>query len=210
MPLANPPDLEERPEADRRAEPSAPAPSIGLARIFAAFLRIGCTSFGGGTAGYLHRAIVLKRGWIDDRTFLADFAMGQAIPGSNGVKLTVQIGQRLHGAAGAAVALVGLLAAPFVVVVAIGALYAGFGEHRILHAMLDGVAAAVIGLTFATGLLSMTHSKPGLTGVTLAAATVLGVGVLRWPMLPVVAVLAPLGIALALIEGRALMEPRRR
>jgi chromate transporter len=210
MPLANPPDLEERPEADRREEPSAPAPSIGLARIFAAFLRIGCTSFGGGTAGYLHRAIVLKRGWIDDRTFLADFAMGQAIPGSNGVKLTVQIGQRLHGAAGAAVALVGLLAAPFVVVVAIGALYAGFGEHRILHAMLDGVAAAVIGLTFATGLLSMTHSKPGLTGVTLAAATVLGVGVLRWPMLPVVAVLAPLGIALALIEGRALMEPRRR
>ena len=210
MPLANPPDLEERPEADRRAEPSAPAPSIGLARIFAAFLRIGCTSFGGGTAGYLHRAIVLKRGWIDDRTFLADFAMGQAIPGSNGVKLTVQIGQRLHGAAGAAVALVGLLAAPFVVVVAIGALYAGFGEHRILHAMFDGVAAAVIGLTFATGLLSMTHSKPGLTGVTLAAATVLGVGVLRWPMLPVVAVLAPLGIALALIEGRALMEPRRR
>jgi chromate transporter len=183
---------------------NTPAPSIGLGRIFAAFLRIGCTSFGGGTAGYLHRAIVLKRGWIDDRIFLADFAMGQAIPGSNGVKLTVQIGQRLHGAAGAAVALVGLLAAPFAIVVAIGALYAGFGEHRILHAMLDGVAAAVIGLTFATGLLSMTHSRPGLTGLTLAAATVLGVGVLRWPMLPVVAVLAPLGIALALIE------PRRR
>jgi chromate transporter len=178
--------------------------AIGLARIFAAFLRLGCTSFGGGTAGWLYREIVVKRGWVDEATFLADFAVGQAIPGSTGVKLTVQIGQRLHGGAGAIVALVGLLAGPFAIVLAVGAAYAGFGEHRIVHAMLDGVAAAVIGLTFATGLHSMTHSRPGLTGLTLAAATVLCVGILRWPMLPVVAVLAPLSIA------AALFEPRRR
>ena len=153
-------------------------------------------------AGWLHREIVLKRRWIDDATFLSDFAMGQAIPGSNGVKLTVQIGQRLHGAAGAAVALVGLLAAPFAIVVAIGAAYAGFGEHRLLQAMLDGVAAAVIGLTFATGLHTIAHSRPGAAGLGIAAATVLGVGVMRWPMLPVVAVLAPLSIAVALLQGR--------
>jgi len=177
-------------------------PAIGLARIFGAFLRLGCTSFGGGTAGWLYRDMVLKRGWLDEPTFLSDFALGQAIPGSNGVKLTVQIGQRLKGAAGAVTALVGLLAGPFVIVLAIGAAYAGFGEHRILHQMLDGVAAAVIGLTFATGLHSLTQSRPGVTGVTLAALTVLCVGVLRWPMLPVVAVLAPLGIALALIGPR--------
>ena len=179
-----------------------PVPAIGLARIFAAFLRLGCTAFGGNMAGWLHREIVLKRRWIDDATFLSDFAMGQAIPGSNGIKLTVQIGQRLHGAAGAAVALVGLLAAPFAIVVAIGAAYAGFGEHRLLQAMLDGVAAAVIGLTFATGLHTITHSRPGPAGLAIAAATVLCVGVMRWPMLPVVAVLAPLSIAVALIQGR--------
>ncbi len=178
------------------------APSIGLARIFAAFLRLGCTAFGGGMAAWLYRDIVLKRRWLDEATFLSDFALGQAIPGSNGIKLTVQIGQRLHGAAGAAVALVGLLVGPFAIVLAIGAAYAGVGEHPILHQILDGVAAAVIGLTFATGLHSLTQSRPGLTGATLAAATVLCIGVLRWPMLPVVAVLAPLGIALALVERR--------
>jgi len=184
--------------------PLRSAPAIALPRIFLAFVRVGCTSFGGGTAGWLHRDMVLKRRWLDDATFLSDFALGQAIPGSNGIKLTVQIGQRLHGAAGAVVALVGLLAGPFAIVLAIGAAYAGFGENRILHQMLDGVAAAVIGLTFATGLHSMAHSRPGLAGLTLAAATVLCVGILRWPMLPVVAVLAPLGIGLALVE------PRRR
>ena len=85
--------------SDNPPDPAGPHP-IGVGRIFAAFLRLGITAFGGNIAGWLHRDIVVRRGWIDDRTFLADFAMGQAIPGSNGIKLTVQIGQRLPGAGG--------------------------------------------------------------------------------------------------------------
>jgi len=200
MPQPNRPQPAGR--ADGADAPMRPPQTIGVARIFAAFMWLGGTSFGGGTAGYLYREMVVKRRWIDEPTFLADLALGQAIPGSIGIKLTVQTGQRLHGAAGAIVALVGLLSLPFVIVLTIGALYAGFGEHRIVHAMLDGVAAAVIGLTFATGLHSMTQSRPGPVGLMLAAATVLGVGVMRWPMLPVIAVLAPLGVALAFVEPR--------
>jgi len=202
MPQTNLPHPEERPGRARREGRTARSPVIGLTRMFLAFLWLGCTSFGGGTAGWLYREMVLKRRWLDEATFLSDFALGQAIPGSNGVKLTVQIGQRLRGAAGAVTALVGLLAGPFAIVLAVGAAYAGFGENRILQQMLDGVAAAVIGLTFATGLNSMTQSRPGLTGAILAAATVLGVGVLRWPMLPVVVGLAPVSIGLALLRAR--------
>ena len=197
---------EERPKGvrldGRTASAEPPVRSVGLVRIFAAFLRLGCTSLGGNMTGWLHRDIVLRRHWIDDATFLSDLALGQALPGSNGVKLTVQIGQRLHGAAGAALALIALLAGPFAIVVAIGAAYAGFGEHRIVEAMLDGVAAAVIGLTFATGLYSAVHGAPGPAALGIAAATVFAVGVMRWPMLPVVAVLAPLSIALAMIDRR--------
>lgn len=200
MPQTDEPQLAGRPGAVDA--PMPPPQLIGLARIFAAFMWLGVTSFGGGTAGYLYREMVLKRRWIDEPTFLSDLALGQAIPGSIGIKLTVQTGQRLHGAAGAVAALVGLLFLPFAIVLTLGALYAGFGEHRIVHAMLDGVAAAVIGLTFATGLHSMTQSRPGFTGLLLAAATVLGVGIMRWPMLPVIAVLAPVGIAVALIQPR--------
>jgi chromate transporter len=182
--------------------PSAPIPSIGLARIFAAFLRLGCTAFGGNMAGWLHRDIVVRRGWIDDRVFFADYAMGQAIPGSNGIKMTVQIGQRLHGALGSVAALVGLLTVPFAIAVTLGALYAGLGEHRIVHAMLDGVAATVVGLTFATGLHSVAHGSRGPATLGIAAATVLAVVIMRWPMLPVFVVLAPVSIGLALVSGR--------
>lgn len=177
-------------------------PRIGLGRIFAAFLRLGATSFGGGTAGWLYRDIVLRRRWIDDQSFLALLGIGQVLPGSNGVTLTVLIGDRLRGSPGAALALLGLLAVPLVVVVAIGTLYAGVGERSVLHAMLDGVAAVVVGLTFATGLRSLVHGAPRPTGLAMAAATMLAVGVLRWPILPVIAVLGPVSIALALIETR--------
>lgn len=177
--------------------------TVGLWRLFWAFLRLGATSFGGGTAGWLYREMVLRRRWVDDQSFLAMLGLGQAMPGSNGVKLTVLIGERLRGPAGAAVALTGLLAAPFAIVLAIGALYADLERHPIVLAMLDGVAAAVIGLTFATGLRSLAGGRPGVTGIAIAAITVLCVGVLRWPMLPVIAALAPLSIVLALRDRRS-------
>ncbi len=171
--------------------------AVGLARIFGAFLVLGATSFGGGTAGWLYREMVLKRRWIDDRVFLEHLSLGQAVPGSNGVKMTVLIGYRLHGVAGAGIALLGLLAAPFVIAVAIGTAYAGFGEHRLAQQMLDGAAAAVIGLTLATGFHSLKQAGSGGSGWAIAAITVVCVGVLGWPILPVLLVLAPVSIGIA-------------
>src|SRR5437016_9977849 len=94
-----------------------------LAAILLAFLRLGCISFGGGTAAWLHREFVLRRRWLNDRTFLAAFALNQALPGSNGVKQAVLIGQHLRGIPGAAMALFGLLAGPFVIALAVAALH---------------------------------------------------------------------------------------
>jgi len=181
-------------------DPAPVGATPGLLAIFLAFLRLGCTSFGGGTAGWLHRDIVLKRHWLDDPTFLAMLTVGQDLPGSNGTKLTVLIGQHLRGTAGAAVALSALLAGPFVIVLAVGALYAGLTGQKIVHDMLDGVAAAVVGLTFATGLRSVVHGAPEPIAWAIAALTVLCVGVLRWPLIPVVLCLAPLSIGLAWMQ----------
>ena len=185
----------------REARPADPRPP-GLARIFLAFLRLGGTSFGGGTAGWLHREMVLRRAWIDDPTFLAMLAVVQVMPGSNGVNLTVLIGQHLRGAAGAATALLGLLAAPFAIVLAIGELYLRVGEHVMVQTMLDGVAAIVIGLTFATGLGSLARGATSAASWAVAAATVLCVGVLRWPILPVILGLAPVSIGICLLPRR--------
>src|SRR3954471_8791869 len=104
-----------------------PAAAVGLSAIFAAFFLIGTTSFGGGSAGWIHREIVVRRRWVTDAEFLATLALGQAMPGANGIKTAALIGDRLHGAAGAAAAVLALLSGPFAIVLALGAAYARIG-----------------------------------------------------------------------------------
>ena len=87
-----------------RAEDLGSAARPGPLAIFAAFFRLGVTSFGGNTAAWVYDRIVQRRHWVSDAEFLSGVALGRIVPGSGGVNLTVQIGQRLHGAAGAAVA----------------------------------------------------------------------------------------------------------
>lgn len=178
------------------------AAPITLPAIFAAFFRLGVTSFGGGTAAWLYREIVERRHWINNLDFLSDAALGRLMPGSGGVNLTVQVGHRLRGGPGAVAAVLGLLSGPFAIVVALAAAYTRVGRNTTLEAVLDGVAAAAIGLTFATGLKLVQFRVASAGPLAVTLATVLCVGVLRWPMIPVVLCLAPVSIGLALFERR--------
>ena len=72
-----------------------------------------------------------------------------------------------------------------------------------VHAVMDGIAAAAIGLTFATGLKLLPTGSMRVGPLAVTLATVLWVGILRWPMLPMVLSLAPVSIGLALTSPRA-------
>jgi chromate transporter len=175
---------------------------VSLRALVLAFLHLGCTSFGGGTGGWVYREMVQRRRWIDERAFLAEMALGQSLPGANGIKMSVLVGRRLKGGAGAFAAPFALLLGPFVIILLVGAVYSQVGDHRSVHAVLDGVAAAVVGLSFSTGINAIWKGTPELSSIAIAAVTVLCVGVLGWPMLPVMLGLAPVSIGLALIRGR--------
>jgi chromate transporter len=175
---------------------------VRLSAIFVAFFRLGVVSFGGGTAGWLYREIVERRRWINNAEFLSGAALGRLMPGSGGVNLTVQVGQHLHGGSGALAAVLGLLSGPLAIILSLAVGYTRLGQNVTLHAVLDGVAAAAIGLTFATGLKLVPFGRAGAGPLAVTAATVLSVGVLHWPMIPVVFCLAPVSIGLALLDRR--------
>src|ERR1700730_15078574 len=124
----------------------------GLSSIFAGFFWLGVTSFGGNTAAWPYPLTVRGADWVTDAEVRSGVALGRTMPGSGGVNLPVLIGQRLGGSSGALVAVVALLVGPLAIVLALAIGYARIGWIPALHAVLDGIAAAAIGLTFASGL----------------------------------------------------------
>ncbi len=146
---------------------SSPAPGpapeqVTVPQIFRAFLLIGATSFGGGVVAYLRSSLVEKHRWIDDRTFVEFLAIGQTLPGLNATNMSVLVGDRLRGAVGAAVAVIGMCLPGALLMFAAGVAFGIHGNRTVVVAMLHGVAAAATGLVFA---LTVQIGKKALGGI---------------------------------------------
>jgi chromate transporter len=125
---------------------------VGIGRTFSAFLLIGSTSFGGGIIAHLRSILVLRRQWIDDRTFLELLAISQSLPGLNAANMAILIGDRLSGAAGAVAAIAGMCLPGAALMYIVGVIYHAGRERPLLQAALQGVAPAAVGLILATTL----------------------------------------------------------
>ncbi len=175
---------------------------MSLAVLAAIFAKIGLMSFGGALSGWMYREIVQRRQWLGEEEFLSGLALGQIMPGANVANLSLFIGQRLRGGAGALAALTGMLLPPMVLVVLLAAAYLRLGDIAWLHRLVGGVAAAAIGLTAMVGIRATRRVERRPAPVAVLIAIFLAVGVLRWPMVPVVLVVTPASLALAFLAAR--------
>src|SRR3979411_2525933 len=106
------------------SSPSSPSdPSPTLLDLFVAFALISLCGFGGVLA-WSRRMLVEERKWMTPDEFNDAYALCQFLPGPNVVNLSVVFGRRIRGPVGAAVALVGLIGPPFVIVSLISFVYA--------------------------------------------------------------------------------------
>lgn len=186
-------------DGERVAQPA-------LWSIFLIHAKLGLTSFGGGISGLMHAEFVRRRRWLTEREFLAGLAVAQALPGVNVANLAIWIGYLSRGAVGSAVALIGIVLPPAVLIVGVGALLLRVGASPLVGAMLAGVAAAAIGLSLGLGYRAARHAVTGLVPVLLLAATLVASALLHLSALTVIAVLAPLGIGWAWFKDRDATE----
>jgi chromate transporter len=177
--------------------PPSPAPP-SLFELFRAFSLISLYGFGGVLA-WSRRMLVEERKWMTPEEFNDAYALCQFLPGPNVVNLSVVFGRRIRGATGAVVALIGLIGPPFLIVTLISVLYARFGEIAALQRTLAGVAAAAAGLVFGTGakMAQPLFEDRQWFAPLCALATFAAIGVMRWPLYLVLAVLVPASIAIA-------------
>src|SRR6516165_8080787 len=118
------------------------------AQVFAAFLKLGVTSFGGPIAhlGYFRHEFVARRKWLDEASYADIVALCQFLPGPASSQVGITIGMLRAGVSGALAAWLGFTAPSAVALILFGYGVTVFGDpsHSAwLHGLMI-VAVAVV------------------------------------------------------------------
>ena len=127
----------------------------GVGEVFAVFLRLGLTSFGGPVAhlGYFHEEFVVRRRWLDEKSYVDLVALCQFLPGPASSQVGIAVGLSRAGYPGALAAWLGftLPSAVAMVLFAYGVSVVGDAAgsgwlHGLKVAAVAVVAQAVLGM----------------------------------------------------------------
>lgn len=145
---------------DREAQA---AEQIGFGRVLIYFLKLGAVGFGEPIAvvGYMQRDLVEKRGWMNRQDFLDGVALGQTMPGPLAAQVAMWVGFMRRGPLGAAAVAGAFIAPSFLMVIAVGAVYARYSGLSVVQSLFYGIAPAVMAIITlaAVNLVKMTDRK---------------------------------------------------
>jgi chromate transporter len=177
-------------------EAGEPAPHVTLPALFTTFLTVSMYGFGGPIV-WARRIIVEQRGWLGDVEFADILGFCQFLPGPNVVSLSVCLGAKFRGPAGALSALAGFILVPWTVGFTLGAVLLSYAQTPLLQGILRGVAAVAAGLIVATGIRLLLPYRRRPAALVFAALAFAGLAAAKLPLLIVVLGLVPLSIAFA-------------
>ena len=161
------------------------------AEVFAAFLALGCTSFGGPIAhlGYFREAFVQRRRWLTEAEYTELVTVAQILPGPTSSQVGLAIGRHRAGLAGAAAAWLGFTL-PAGLVMILAAVFAASLTGEVMRTLATALGVAALGV-IAHAVLGM--ARPLLrswlpVGVAIGAAVL--VVLLPSTLAPVLAIVA--------------------
>ena len=160
--------------------PSAGASAATAGALFIAGLKGGLLTFGGAyTAIPYVRADTVERGWVSDATFLDGIALAGILPAPLVIFATF-IGYVAAGLPGALAITAGMFLPAFGFSLILFERLEALVEHPAFHRVLEGIAAAVVGVIGATfvqlaGATAMNLFAPfaALTALVMFAAALL-------------------------------------
>lgn len=175
----------------------------GLLTLFFAFAKMSLMGFG-GVMVWARRAIVEQHKWMTAQQFNETFALCHFLPGPNIVNLSVVFGARFRGMPGAAAAFLGLVLPPVLIVLCLAMLYSRYGEIDALRRALAGVVCATAGLFLATVVKMMQPivKERSVVGLSIVVVVFAAIGIMRWPLPPVLLVAIPASILIVYVLRR--------
>jgi chromate transporter len=176
--------------------PASDAPPPSRRELFLRFLIVGMQGFG-GVLPFARRMLVEQHRWLSEREFIEVLSLSQFLPGPNIVNVSIIVGSRFRGPSGSVAAVLGLMLMPFLIVLALAALYAQFAAIDAVRGATNGVSAAATGLVIATAIKMAQPLKGVAWQIAMGVLTFVAIGLLRVPLLWALAMLAPMSIAIA-------------
>jgi chromate transporter len=184
------------PEQSDSAPQTTPPGNSG--EVLRAFLRLGLTSFGGPIAhlGYFHDEFVVRRKWLDEKTYVDLVALSQFLPGPASSKVGIAIGLSRAGYWGALAAWTGFTLPSAIALVLFGYGVAALGNA--LHSgWLHGLMVAAVAVVAQAVLLMMRTLAPDRERATLAVVAAVIVMVLPTSVGQIGAILLGAAVGLA-------------
>jgi chromate transporter len=175
---------------------------VGLFELAWTFNHIALASFGGGLSAWSREILVVEKEWMGEEEFLSAMTLCRLLPGANQVNMAVFAGTKMRGMPGAVVAVVGLCFMPLAIVLFMAWLYFQLKEVPAVKGVLHGASAAAVALTLAMVVKTGQKCLTGVIPMALFGLAFVLNGVLRWPLLGVLAIVAPLSLIWAWPRGR--------
>ncbi|MBI5439602.1 MAG: chromate transporter [Deltaproteobacteria bacterium] len=114
------------PEIVAFANPAPVRAAVPVRRrdLFAGFLRLGLTAFGGpAMLAYMREFAVKRKKWLSGESFQEGLALCQSIPGATGMQAAAYVGLRARGFTGAVAAYVGFALPAFLLMIGLSVAY---------------------------------------------------------------------------------------
>jgi chromate transporter len=172
-----------------------------LFSLFAGFFVVGICGFG-GVLPWARRMIVDQRKWLTQAEFTEMLGLCQFLPGGNIMNVTIALGSRFHGVAGAAACFLGLMTAPVAIVIGLGMVYDQYAQVPAVRRAFIALSAAAAALLLATAWKIASPLRHRPLAIAVAACTFVVIAVLRLPLPAAMPVLA-IGSTLLLWRFRA-------
>lgn len=178
-----------------------------LITIFARFLRLGLTAFGGpAMVPYIRTMAVDREGWLTDKTFQLGMAVSQMIPGATAMQMAAYVGLRSRGGPGALAAYLGFGLPAFLLMVALSVIYFTSQGIPAVAAAFSGLQLVVLALVLNAAINFARRYLDSLPTQMLACVAGAWLGLKGNPILAMVVVCA-LSIFLFKEEQGAHFEP---
>lgn len=191
-------------------EPQFQSRAAKLRKLFFSTLYISAFTFGGGfvIVTFMKRVFVDQLHWIDEQEMLDMTALAQSSPGAIAVNAAILVGWHVDGLLGMAVAVLGTIIPPMLILSIISFFYAAFASNPyvalVLKGMQAGVAAVILDVVWGLGS-NVVKTRSALYIAMMIAAFVANV-VFDVNVVLIILAAAAFGVARALILQKKAVE----